>query len=213
MEIQGPAVTELQRLFFDTWNQQNGGAVRPAKYFHALARQGVQTIRIIGSSPGDQRPLYFISLEQAIRAAEKRIWLSSGYFVPPHQEREDLAKAARRGVDLRLVVPSHTDVEDAVFAGRAAYGDLLESGARIFEVQNAVLHSKLAVIDGVWTGRSVRPTLDLPQAVVFNNEVDAIIVGTETAAQVEAVAGTRHDGLRSGHLAGLAEALDGRTAR
>ncbi len=53
--------------------------------------------------------------KRAIRAAEKRIWLSSGYFVPPHQEREDLAKAARRGVDLRLVLPSHTDVEDAVY--------------------------------------------------------------------------------------------------
>jgi len=72
-----------------------------------------------------------------------------------------------------------------VFAGRAAYGDLLEAGARIFEMQNAVLHSKLAVIDGVWTtiGSS---NLDR-RSVVFNNEVDAIILGADTAAQVEAL--------------------------
>ena len=111
VEIQGPAVAELQRLFFDTWKQQKGRPVPTANYFPVLSRQGVQTIRIIGSTPGDQQPLYYISLEQAIRVAQRRIWLSSGYFVPPHQEREDMDKAARRGVDLRLVVPSHSDVE------------------------------------------------------------------------------------------------------
>jgi cardiolipin synthase len=145
----------------------------------------VQTVRIIGSAPGEQRPLYYLSLEQAIRAANQRIWLSSGYFVPPHQEREDLAKAARRSVDLRLLLPSHTDVESAVSAGRAAYGDLLEAGARIFEMQTAVLHSKLAVVDGVWTAIG-SSNLDR-RSVVFNNEVDAIILGADTAAQVEAV--------------------------
>jgi cardiolipin synthase len=117
--------------------------------------------------------------------AERRIWLSSGYFVPPHQEREDMAKASRRGVDLRLVVPSHSDVESAVYAARAAYGDLLESGAQIFEMQNAVLHSKLAVVDGVWTAIG-SSNLDR-RSVVFNNEVDAIILGNDTAAQVEAL--------------------------
>ncbi len=185
VEIRGPAVAELQRLFFGTWQEQKATPMRMADYFPNLARQGVQTVRIIGSAPGDQRPLYYISLEQAIRAATKRIWLSTGYFVPPHQEREDLVKAARRGVDVRLVVPSHSDVDAAVFAGRAAYGDLLEAGARIFEMQNAVLHSKLAVIDGVWTAIG-SSNLDR-RSVVFNNEVDAIIIGEDTATQIEAL--------------------------
>jgi cardiolipin synthase A/B len=185
VEIKGPAVAELQKLFFGTWKQQNGDRVHAANYFPPLSRQGVQTIRIVGSAPGDKRPLYYLSLEQAIRAADRRIWLSSGYFVPPHQEREDLAKAARRGVDLRLILPSHSDVEDAVFAGRAAYGDLLEAGARIFEMQTAVLHSKAAAIDGVWTAIG-SSNLDR-RSVVFNNEVDAIILGADTAGQVEAL--------------------------
>jgi cardiolipin synthase A/B len=150
-EMRGPVVAEMQRLFFDTWAAQKGDPVQPARYFPPLARQGAQSVRIIGSVPGEERPLYYLSLETAIRAAVHSGWLSSGYFVPPHQEREDLGKAARRGVDLRLVVPSHADVRDAVYAGRAAYGDLLEAGARIYEVRNAVLHSKIAVVDGVWT--------------------------------------------------------------
>jgi cardiolipin synthase len=194
-EMRGPVVAELQRLFFDTWTKQPGtkqqgtkqpdDPVQPARYFPALARQGVQTVRIIGSLPGEQRPLYYLSFETAIRTAQRRIWLSSGYFVPPHQAREDLAGAARRGVDLRLVVPSHTDVQDAVYAGRAAYGDLLEAGARIYEMQNAVLHSKIAAVDGVWTSIG-SSNLDR-RSVVFNNEVDAIVLGTETASQVQAL--------------------------
>lgn len=81
------------------------------------------------------------------------------------------------------MVPSHSDVEAAVYAGRAAYGDLLETGARIFEMQNAVLHSKLATVDGVWTAIG-SSNLDR-RSVVFNNEVDAIILGADSASQVE----------------------------
>ncbi len=184
-EMRGPVVAAMQRLFFDTWAAQKGDPVQPARYFPPLARQGVQTVRIIGSVPGEERPLYYLSLETAIRAAVHSGWLSSGYFVPPHQEREDLGKAARRGVDLRLVVPSHADVRDAVYAGRAAYGDLLEAGARIYEVRNAVLHSKIAVVDGVWTAIG-SSNLDR-RSVVFNNEVDAIVLGTDTASQVQAL--------------------------
>jgi cardiolipin synthase A/B len=86
---------------------------------------------------------------------------------------------------LRIVVPSHSDVEAAVYAGRAAYGDLLEAGARIYEMQNAVLHSKLATVDGVWTAIG-SSNLDR-RSVVFNNEVDAIILGADTASQVESL--------------------------
>jgi cardiolipin synthase len=185
VEIRGPAVAELQHLFFATWKQQNGDPVRRANYFPPLPRHGVQTVRIIGSAPGDDQPLYYISLEEAIRTARSHIWLSTGYFVPPHQEREDLGKVARRGIDLRIVVPSHSDVEAAVYAGRAAYGDLLERGARIYEMQAAVLHSKLATVDGVWTAVG-SSNLDR-RSVVFNNEVDAIILGADTASQVEAL--------------------------
>jgi cardiolipin synthase A/B len=193
VDIRGPAIAELQRLFLDTWHKQAGDDIRPANYFPPLPRLGAQTVRIIGSVPGERRPLYYLSLETAIRSAAHRAWLSSGYFVPPHQEREDLSEAARRGVDLRLVLPSHTDVQDTVYAGRAAYGDLLEAGARIYEMQNAVLHSKVVVVDGVWTAIG-SSNLDR-RSVVFNNEVDAIILGAETASQVQAM--LEHDMARS----------------
>ena len=97
-----------------------------------------------------------------------------------------MAKAARRGVDLRLVVPSHSDVRvQRCMPGAPRTAICSESGVQIFEMQNAVLHSKLAVVDGVWTAIG-SSNLDR-RSVVFNNEVDAIILGADTAAQVEAL--------------------------
>jgi cardiolipin synthase len=185
VRIEGPAVADLQRLFFSTWHQQNAPAADPADYFPPLARQGVQTIRIIGSSPADRKPLYYASLLTAMQSARQRVWLCSGYFIPPHQEREGLAKIARAGLDVRIIAPAFSDVQSAVYAARAAYGDLLEAGARILEVRDAVVHAKLAVVDDTWTmiGSS---NLDR-RSVVFNNEVDVVVLGHDTAGQVEAV--------------------------
>jgi cardiolipin synthase len=185
IRIEGPVVANLQKLFFVTWRAQKAPAADPANYFPALKRQGVQTMRIIGSSPSSDKPLYYASLLTAMRSARRRVGRCSGYFVPPHQDREDLAKIARSGVDVRIIVPAFSDVESAVYASRAAYGDLLEAGVHIYEVTDAVVHAKLAVVDDTWTmiGSS---NLDR-RSVVFNNEVDAVIVGRETANQVEAL--------------------------
>lgn len=200
VRIEGPSVAELQKLFFGTWREQRAPAADPADYFPSLPRQGVQTIRIIGSSPGNRDPLYYASALAAFQSARQRIWLCSGYFVPPHQEREALRAASRRGIDVRIVTPAYSDVQSAVYAARAAYGDLLEAGAQVFEVRNAVLHAKLALVDDTWTvvGSS---NLDR-RSVVFNNEVDAVMLGHDAATQVEAVI-TRY--MASAHLIKLEE--------
>jgi len=185
VRIEGPVVAELQKLFFDTWQAQKAPDAGSADYFPPLSRQGVQTIRIIGSSPENLQPLYYASALTAMASARRRVWLCSGYFVPPHQEREMLAKIARNGIDVRVIVPAFSDVQSAVYAARAAYGDLLEAGVHIYEIRDAVVHAKMAVVDDTWTvvGSS---NLDR-RSVVFNNEVDAVILGHDTAGQVEAV--------------------------
>ncbi len=185
VRIEGPAVAELQKLFFGTWREQKAPTADPADYFPPLPRAGVQTIRIIGSSPGNRRPLYYASLLTAMNSARRRVWLCSGYFVPPHQEREQLAAIARAGLDVRVIAPAFSDVQSAVYAARAAYGDLLDAGVHIYEMRDAVVHAKLAVVDDTWTvvGSS---NLDR-RSVVFNNEVDAVVLGHEAASQVEAV--------------------------
>jgi cardiolipin synthase len=105
--------------------------------------------------------------------------LSTAYFVPTDQEEEDMIGAARRGVDVRLLLPSDSDSKMGLAIGRSHYGYLLEAGVKIYEIQNKVLHSKIASIDGVWM--AVGSSNFDPRSVVFNDEVDAIVLGSAAA--------------------------------
>ena len=118
----------------------------------------------------------------ALRNAEKNVWLSAAYFVPTDQEEEDLIGAARRGIDVRLLLPSDSDSKMALAVGRSHYGYLLEAGVKIYEVQNEVLHSKTASIDGVWTAVG---SSNLTRSVVFNDEVGTIVLGSATMTDFE----------------------------
>ena len=177
--IDGPAVAGLQRAFLDTWAKRKGGPLPARRWFPPLAAQGDQAVRILPSAPREGEPLYYASMLRAIHGARRDIGLSTGYFVPTHQEREELARAARRGVRVRLVLPGLSDSPAALDAGHAGYDDLLEAGVRIYEVQNAILHSKFIVIDGVLL--AIGSSNFDRRSVAFNNEIDAFVLGSRAA--------------------------------
>ena len=153
------------------------------KYFPAVPAKGSEVVRIVGSTPDKEVPRYYVTLLSAIRNAEKNVWMSAAYFVPTDQEEEDLIGAARRGIDVRLLLPSDSDSKMALAIGRSHYAYLLEAGVKIYEIQNEVLHSKTASIDGVWT--AVGSSNFDPRSVVFNDEVDALVLGSATATDFE----------------------------
>jgi cardiolipin synthase len=183
LQIRGPAAAQLQTLFLEHWAQEKGPALDNGKYFPAVPAKGTEVVRIVGSTPEKQVPRYYVTLLSAIRNAEKNVWISAAYFVPTDQEEEDLIGAARRGVDVRLLLPSDSDSKMALAIGRSHYAYLLEAGVKIYEVQNEVLHSKTACIDGVWT--AVGSSNFDPRSVVYNDEVDAVVVGSVTADDFE----------------------------
>ena len=183
IEIDGPAVAQLQALFMEHWSQQKGPRLDQDAYFPVIAPRGNEVMRIVGSTPSEETPRFYVTLLSAIRNAEKNVWLSAAYFVPTNQEEEDLIAAGRRGVDVRLLLPSDSDSKMALAVGRSHYGYLLEAGVKIYEVQNEVLHSKTASIDGVWT--AIGSSNFDPRSVVFNDEVDAIVLGSATANDYE----------------------------
>jgi cardiolipin synthase len=183
LEIEGPAVAQLQTLFMEHWSQQKGAVLDHSLYFPQIAPSGTEVVRIVGSTPDKGIPRYYVTLLSAIRNAEKSIWLSTAYFVPTDQEEEDLIEAARRGIDVRLLLPGDSDSKMALEIGRSHYGYLLEAGVRIYEAQDEVLHSKTAMIDGVWT--AVGSSNFDPRSVIFNDEVDAIVLGSATAQDFE----------------------------
>ena len=83
-------------------------------------------------------------------SARERVWLTTPYFVPDQRSQRRLRAAARRGVDVRLLVPEKNDVAIAQWASRAAYSRMLAAGVRIFEYQPRVLHAKTALVDRDW---------------------------------------------------------------
>ncbi len=200
LRLQGPAVAALQQMFLNSWAAQEGEALPPRNWFPSPASGGTAQVRILASAPGAGPPRYYITLMTALGAAQQRIWASTGFFVPTHAEREALADAARRGVDVRLVLPAWTDMPFALEAGQAAYDDLLEAGVQIFEMRRAVLHSKLVVVDGAWSAIG-SSNLDR-RSIALNDEVDAIILGRGTASATEAVLAEDMAGATSLTLAG-----------
>ena len=191
IRIEGPAVAEIQALFFHTWDGQGGarGGGEPpplrGRDGPVTPPAGDQRIRVDGSAPAERRPLYNESMRAAIGGARSRIVLATGYFVPARREWQLLADAARRGVAVDLLLPGYSDVMAAVHAARALYGRLLQAGVRIHEVDWAMLHAKVATIDGALTviGSS---NFDR-RSVRYNNEIDAVVLGLQTAAEVEAM--------------------------
>jgi cardiolipin synthase len=83
-------------------------------------------------------------------SARSRVWLTTPYFVPDRRSRRLLAVQARRGVDVRLLLPGRTDVPLTRWAGHAMYAPMLAAGVRIFEYAGRVLHAKTAIADDEW---------------------------------------------------------------
>lgn len=185
IEIRGPAVAQMETLFLAHWKDQKGPKIDTRTFFPKSKDKGEEIIRILGSTPDKAIPRYYVTLLSAIRNSRERVWMMTGYFVPTEDEVNDLIAAAKRGVDVRLVLPRDSDSSMAVAVQHTHYGDLLESGVKIYEMHDWVLHSKMNVIDSVWTtiGSS---NLDY-RSVIYNDEVDAVIIGKKTALDAEAV--------------------------
>lgn len=185
LQIEGPVVAEFQKLFLQTWEKQKGPALAPRNHFPKLTPQGKDIVRAIASTPDDPYSLIYLTLISAIGNAEKTVHLTNAYFVPDLQLLKALTDAAARGVQVQLILPSHSDSELVFHAGRAHYAGLLAGGVQIYERQGALLHAKTAVIDGVWS--TVGSTNLDWRSFLDNDEVNAVVLGREFAAQMQAM--------------------------
>lgn len=184
--LQGPVVDSLLKLFDDAWARQNcEGPATAARTLPPPRPAGDEVMRVIAQDPQADRNEFYVEVLSAIGHAEEHAWLTFGYFVPDPQTVDALKAAAKRGVDVRILVPGQSDVWLTLYAGRSHYTDLLEAGVRIYERQNAVLHAKTAVVDGVWStvGSS---NLDW-RSFVHNFEVNVVILGPDMASQLRAL--------------------------
>jgi cardiolipin synthase A/B len=174
IEVDGPAVAEFQKLFVSDWYHQGGLPLDPRQYFPKVPAQGHQIVRLIGSIP-QQFSLIYVDLISAVVNSQTNVYITDAYFAPDHQMRRALEDAARRGVDVRLLLPSRSDVPVIVSAQRSHYRGLLKAGVKVYEWDGTMLHAKTATIDGVW---STVGTSNLDWwSIARDNEVNAVILG------------------------------------
>jgi cardiolipin synthase len=183
VQIEGPAVAEFQKLFLDTWQKQNGLKLSEQDYFPAPKEEGNALVRVVGSTPGQSNRLTFVVYVSAITFAEHSIHLTNAYFIPDDQILDAFTAAAKRGVDVKIILPSSSDSSMALHAARFNYAELLKAGVKVYERRNAWLHAKTAVIDGVWS--TVGSTnLDF-WSLLSDDEVNAVVLSREFAIEME----------------------------
>jgi cardiolipin synthase len=185
LQLQGPVVAELQKLFIDAWAQQKGPPLAERRYFPPPQVVGRQVVRAIGSSPEEPFSLIYATLLSAIGSAETSVHITNAYFVPDPQLLAALEAAAQRGVDVTLILPSQTDSWLVFHAGRRHYARLLQAGVKLFERRGVILHSKTALVDGVWA--TVGSTNLDWRSFLHNHELNAVVLGAEFGRQVQAM--------------------------
>jgi cardiolipin synthase A/B len=185
LQLEGPVVAELQKLFLATWEKQKAGLLPERNYFPPVQRAGQTLVRAIGSTPDEPYSQIYATLLSAIGNAETSVYLTNAYFAPDPQLLAALTAAVARGVDVKLILPSQTDSWLVFHAGRGYYTQLLKAGIKIFQLRGAILHSKTALIDGVWA--TVGSTNLDWRSFLHNQELDAVVLGAEFGGQVQAM--------------------------
>ncbi len=183
VRIEGPAVAEFQRLFLHTWAQSGQEDNRPEHDFPRLNDVGHDLVRVVANIGSKDKYSIYKAYITAISLARRRVWVTQAYFAPNDEFIDALKAAARRGVDVRILLPGFSDHKMLVYASRARYTELLESGVKLYESKDRLLHAKTAVIDGLWStvGSS---NLDY-FSFLRDNEANAVILGRDFGRQME----------------------------
>jgi cardiolipin synthase len=187
VRFEGPAVAQLQAAFAAAWAEANGELLTgdlffPPATFHSApgpTQAGLLfTAPTSGSTPAER----FLAL--SIAAARKTLYISNSYFVPDDDFRELLIRAAKRGVDVRILTAGpKTDVKTTWYAGRARYEELLRNGVRIYEYVPTMMHAKAMVVDSLW-GTIGSMNFD-NRSLAFNNESNLVVLDPAFGAQMQ----------------------------
>lgn len=187
VELDGPVAAQFQALFLSTWTRA-GGEVEDEQgvLFPSIPAVGNELVGAVASEgDDDSESRIYASYLTAVEHASQRIWLTNAYFAPDKAFRKALIAAAKRGVDVRLIVPGFTDSGLILHASRSTFDELLAGGVRIYEQRYALLHAKTAVID---TALSMVGSANLDmRSFLHNNEVNAVVVGSTFAERMERV--------------------------
>jgi cardiolipin synthase A/B len=150
--VTGPIVLDLARMFRRTWLRVGGSYFPPiASAGTAPAGRGTSFVRLIDNTLRRQRANVRRAYLHVIRNAREHVLLQNAYFLPDRGVRRAMTRAARRGIDVRIIVPGHSDVRVIAWAGLYILRKLARHGVRVFRWRGVMMHAKTAVVDATWS--------------------------------------------------------------
>ncbi|MPV38271.1 phospholipase D-like domain-containing protein [Georgenia subflava] len=187
LRVDGPSVWELENAFVDFWNDHRRRRRHPE-----IPDQGARSwdarIRSAQNAPARLLfPVRGIYLE-AIDRAQDHIYITQGYFIPDREILNGLMSAARRGVDVKVLIPEVSNHVIADWAARSYYSRLLEAGVTLWLFQGAMVHAKTMTVDGRWT--TVGTTNIDRLSMTGNFEINLELYDDDLAAQMESIFAT-----------------------
>jgi cardiolipin synthase A/B len=185
VEIEGPALADIERAFARAWEATGGEPLAEDELPERdeIPAAGDTALRVVPTEPNT---VGLYRLEHLVAAgARDYLWLTDAYFVGTTMYVQALRAAARDGVDVRLLVPSSSDIPVVSALSRANYRALLEEGVRVFEWNGSMIHAKTAVVDGRWA-RVGSTNLNVA-SWMGNWELDVTIEDARFARQMEAM--------------------------
>lgn len=186
IRLEGPAAADLARISLDTWPKERKRLQAPAiRIDRPPAQANGSPVLILGSSRLRDRFRISRNLRFAFRQARRRIWIANPYCLPGRAFRGELRRAARRGVDVRLLVPRTSDVPPALYASQHLFERFLKWGIRIFEWPGPMMHAKTAVIDTQWS--TVGSYNMDPLSLLLNDELTAVLFNRDFGLRLEAM--------------------------
>jgi phosphatidylserine/phosphatidylglycerophosphate/cardiolipin synthase-like enzyme len=186
LAIRGPAIDDWVALFERTWFGMSTRWFKQRRAPHTAPVSGAQRGRVCASN-GPRAHHVAQSLYQHLQQSRQRIWLVTPYFLPSLKLRRLLIQAARRHVDVRVLVPGELTDHPAIrHASRRHYARLLRGGVRIFEYQPRFIHAKLALCDD-WAsiGSTNFDRWNLHWNLDANQEIDDPVFALQAQHQLE----------------------------
>jgi len=150
--VVGPIVTDLARMFRRSWLRA-GGSYYPAPPAVQEAARGAGTsfVRLIDNTRRRQRSTTRRAYLHVLRAAREAVWIANAYFLPDRGLRRAMSRAARRGVDVRVIVPGTSDVRVIEWASFYVLRGLAKQGVKVMRWRGPMMHAKTAVVDATWS--------------------------------------------------------------
>jgi cardiolipin synthase len=187
VRLHGPIVNSVQGAFSENWAGETGDLFVGDDVFPHLEPAGDVLIHAVYAKPENSAPAVKILHHTAICLARKRIWIQNPYFIPEPDAIDAFGKAVKRGVDVRVLMPSTSGSDNPMVqhAGHRNFEKLLKCGVRLFEYPHTLLHQKVMTIDGVWSAVGSSNFDD--RSFETNDEITLAILDEKLAQQLDSI--------------------------